>query len=320
MRLELASLLLRARRLSRRPDLAGPLQAGMETALTTGDHLGLGREDFLARLRDLASRLAPGFTLPLEKAGARLLVTVDSLGLAAGAAEVTALWRLLEAAGESWTIPATGWEGLNWAAYLGDEDGRGLLAERLMEAARRLEVQAILLPLSGHAHLAVRLALDLSRPDQVENMELLNVFDLLAGYVREGRLNLDRAGRPGPAAVHDACQFGRRAQRALGQAYYDQVRFLARQCCGQVVDLEPSREYELCCGGGGGLEERPAGPEVQAYRRLKARQLAASPARLVVVPCRGCREALDRLAAEAGLDLQVKHLLSLMAESLKDEG
>lgn len=90
-----------------------------------------------------------------------------------------------------------------------------------------------------------------------------------------------------------------------------------RACCPDTVEMEPNRDTNYCCGGGGGAWALPFAAERIYYGRMKARQVKDSEAKLVIAPCHNCRDQLKKsLSQEYDLNINVKYLWELVADSL----
>ena len=84
-----------------------------------------------------------------------------------------------------------------------------------------------------------------------------------------------------------------------------------------MVEMEPNRETNYCCGAGGGAWAMPFAAERIYYGRMKARQLVESEAELVIASCHGCRDQLKKsLVQEYNLNIEVKYRWELVADSL----
>ena len=83
------------------------------------------------------------------------------------------------------------------------------------------------------------------------------------------------------------------------------------------MEMYPNRETNYCCGGGGGTWALPFQEERVFYGRIKQRQIKNTGAKLVVTACHNCRDQiLKSLKKEYGLDVKVKYLWELVADSL----
>jgi Fe-S oxidoreductase len=82
--------------------------------------------------------------------------------------------------------------------------------------------------------------------------------------------------------------------------------------------MAPNREYNHCCGGGGGYV--PMGPEFKKRRmqsgKIKAEQIRKTGAKIVLVPCHNCFDQIGDLSKEYNLNVKVVHFKTIMAEML----
>ncbi|SMC23912.1 DNA binding domain-containing protein, excisionase family [Desulfacinum hydrothermale DSM 13146] len=151
MNVEIVSLIRAVRGKQPRDRVPVSLQRGLQTCLETGNNLGIPQEDFVGVCLDLADELVEegwnGFRVPLDVKGARVLVTVNSKEPFADPDDMKFLWKVLHAAGESWTLTTEHWEGLNWAYFTGDDQTMRALVARLVDQMARLECRTLLLPL-----------------------------------------------------------------------------------------------------------------------------------------------------------------------------
>lgn len=153
--------------------------------------------------------------------------------------------------------------------------------------------------------------------DDLKNFEVLSIFDLLMRYFKEGRIQVDPLRHPEVVTFHDSCNYGRKSLKAFGAGYFEEARWLTRQCAPNFVEMYPNREGSYCCGVGGGAWAMPFREERVFHGRFKARQIRSSKARLVVTSCHNCRDQLLKsLKKEFSLDIEVKYLWELVADSL----
>ena len=136
-------------------------------------------------------------------------------------------------------------------------------------------------------------------------------------YLREGRIQVDKSVHRELATYHDPCNYTRKSIKAFGQGYGEEGRWITRQCCPQYAEMYPSQEANYCCGAGGGAWAMPFKEERVFYGRIKAQQIRKTGARLVIAPCHNCRDQIMKsLAKEYNLDIEVKYLWELVADSL----
>lgn len=318
--IEIVQLMGRIR--SRRPknEIPEPLARGIATCLERGNNMGIPKEDYLKLMTQLGEEFGeefPGFVTPMDVHGARILLTVNSKEPFSEPDNLKWWWKIFHAAGESWTYSSENWEGVNWGAYIGDEESVKTVVGRMVDNMRRLKCEILLFPECGHAYFATRYGLSRWYPDALKEFKVTTVFDLLLQYVSENRVTIDNTRHPQKTVYHDPCNYGRKSMKAFAQAYYEEGRQITRACCSDYQEMEPNRAINYCCGAGGGAWGMPFSEVRLFYGRMKARQITESRAKLVVTSCHNCRDQLKKsLNREFNLGVEVKYLWQLVADSL----
>ena len=124
--------------------------------------------------------------------------------------------------------------------------------------------------------------------------------------MREGRLTPKADAKP--ITYHDSCYLAR----------HNDVRMEPRElvaAVGQPVEMKRSGKQTFCCGAGGAhmwMEER--GRPINAER---VREAAETGAETLAVACPFCTVMLDDGVREAGAELRVADVSTLLAESLE---
>lgn len=321
MNVEIVALIQRLRSLRDRSKVPGPLHKGVLMCIEKGNNLGISREDFISLVEEMAGEMAdegcPGFTVPIDVKGADVLVTVNSKEPFAEPDDMKHWWKIFHAAGESWTIPSKHWEGVNWAFFTGDEEALKVIVGRLVESMYELKCRTLLLPEGGHAYYATRYGLNRWFRDDLKHFEVVSIFDLLMRYIEQGRIQVDSTRHPVLTTFNDSCHYGRRSLKTFGQGYFEEGRTITRLCAPNYVEMYPNREANYCCGAGGGTWAMPFKEERTFYGRVKAEQIENSEAGLVITCCHNCRDQIMKsLRKEYNLDIDVKYLWELVAESL----
>ena len=146
---------------------------------------------------------------------------------------------------------------------------------------------------------------------------MVSVHDLLKEYIETGRIKLDKSIHKELTTIHDPCNYGRKSAKAFGQGYFEEPRWITRQCCENFVEMYPNRMNNYCCGGGGGAWAMPYEAERIYYGRVKAKQIKDTRAKMVIAPCHNCRDQIMKsLTKEYDLGIEVKYLWELVADSL----
>jgi dimethylglycine catabolism B len=165
--------------------------------------------------------------------------------------------------------------------------------------------------------LATRYGLQRWFPETLSKFGTYTVFDLLIHYIKNKRIHLDRTRFPELVTYHNPCNYGRKAEMMFGYGYYEEPRWILNQCIGNWVDMYPRGRDQFCCGGGGGALTTGYDEARIHYGRVKAEQIKATGAKIVVVPCHSCHSQLNNIKNHYGLeDLKVLYLWELVAKCL----
>ena len=83
-------------------------------------------------------------------------------------------------------------------------------------------------------------------------------------------------------------------------------------------DMTPNGIYNHCCGGGGGFI--PMGGEFKKRRlesgRIKAEQIRATGAKIIITPCHNCFDQIKDLNKEYDLGVKVLQFKEVICESM----
>ncbi|MBW2193650.1 MAG: (Fe-S)-binding protein [Deltaproteobacteria bacterium] len=132
-------------------------------------------------------------------------------------------------------------------------------------------------------------------------------------YIKDGRIKLDPDKRvTEPATYQDPCNISRSG------GLWEQARWLMNTMCTDFRDMTPNREYNHCCGGGGG--SIPMGPEFRKRRiksgNVKVDQIRETGAKVLIVPCHNCYDQINDLNKEFELGLKVMHFKTIISENM----
>jgi heterodisulfide reductase subunit C len=151
MGIDIADITRRIRSLREVENVPGILHKGLAAALKTGNNLSLPKEDFIFILEDVGEEVAeePGFEdfkVPIDKKGARLLTTIHNKLVNTHTEDLKPWWKIFHAAGEDWTVASDNWEGTSWGYFTGNDEAMKIMAGRIVENMRRLEIDTLLWP------------------------------------------------------------------------------------------------------------------------------------------------------------------------------
>lgn len=151
MEIRIPDLVRSIRGLRNKEKVPGILQKGLKAALKTGNNLALPKEDFIYIVEDVAGEIAEepgfeGFKVPIDKKGANLLTTIHNKLVNTHTEDLKYWWKIFHAAKEDWTITSENWEGTSWGLFTGDDEAVKIMAGRIVEQMKRLEIKNLLWP------------------------------------------------------------------------------------------------------------------------------------------------------------------------------
>jgi hypothetical protein len=280
-----------------------------DAAIEQGKDPEMYREMLLETIRELEGELrertgVADARIPVEKRGAKVLYVP-----LAGAHSILPPAIIFTAARESWTLSL--FQASNYGFFLGDLRRAKEIARRIVDEAKRLEVEEIVLAECGHAYAVYRWeAPNWFGPGYT--FRVRSIVEVIARYVADGRLVLDPSANPGPVTYHDSCNLARSG------GVIEEPRAVLRAAAGDFREMTPNREQAFCCGGGGGLVALPEYEERRlAAGRPKAEQIRQTGARVVVAACENCRLQIGDLNARYGLGVEVSSLADLVVRAMR---
>jgi CheY-like chemotaxis protein len=130
-------------------------------------------------------------------------------------------------------------------------------------------------------------------------------------YIKEGRIKVDKTRNSERVTFHDSCN------NARSCGFYEEPRELLSLVVTDFQEMYPNRAENYCCtGGGGAMSMTEYTPRRLESARIKAEQIEATGAKIVVTSCHNCVDGLGDLIKHYKLDCEVKQLVDLVAEAL----
>jgi Fe-S oxidoreductase len=259
---------------------------------------------------DMAEEKGVPITFPLDVEGAEYLFTPAVSDFLMEAETLMGIAAVFAATGGSWTISTNYFDAINYGLFYNDRILERVI-RKLYAETERLKTRAILIGECGHAsrtakyYVPVHCGGDQAKP-------VYNIMEYTHRMFKEGKLKL----RPGTiterVTYHDPCNIARQGW------IVDQPRELIRAFCSDFVEMEPKRQDNICCGGGGGTVSID---EIRPYRTMvggkaKADQIRATGARYLIAPCANCKKQLRELVEDQGIDCEVVGLHDLIYKAV----
>jgi len=286
------------------------LQSTVDTALKTGNNMGIAREDWIETVEWLEEELQAEVDdkqarLPLDNKGAQIFYTVNPREPKFFPLSIVAAGKIFYAAGASWTFSSENYDVTNYGLYNGDDLAAGVMSERLLRSMQELGCQILVLAECGHGFNSNRW----EAPQWLGKkygIEVKSILDLVADYIKQGRLKLDPELNPEPITLHDPCNLVR-----LGGIIEEQ-RFILRQAAANFIEMNPNREKNFCCGGGGGQLAMTRFSE----RRIRAGKIKGDQIKATGANCHNCIDQLMELNKHYKLGIEVKTVCEIAAQAL----
>lgn len=225
----------------------------------------------------------PGLAIPIDRENADIMYTVNAREPKHYPEDLAEAAILFHLAGENWTVPREGWEETSLAMFAGDWEACKLQVKSVYDAIDRLKPKRMVVTECGHAYRATVIEGPYWAGIKTGQtpVETLHYVEWVAEALRTGKIKIDPAKKiKEPVTYQDSCNYIRNA--GLSECAREIMSYIAED----FREMDPSKEHNFCCGGGGGFnglgiyrEQRNMG------LRVKRRQILKTGAKLVVSPC-----------------------------------
>lgn len=291
------------------------LQSTIDAAINTGNNMGIPREELVDTLEWLDEDIKmevedDNAGIPLDAHGKNVLYTLNPREPKFFPMSISAMAKIYYAAGESWTISTHCYDVTNYAYYSGDVPAARELTQRLFNEVEKLDAKMLVLAECGHGSRSIRW----EGPGWIEKAypyKVITVIELIADYIRSGRIKLDPTKNTKRITLHDPCNLVRSG------GVIEEQRYALKSACVDFVEMTPNRADNFCCGGGGGQLS------MGEYRdrrvdagQIKADQIRATGANIVATPCHNCIDQLMELNQVYELGVEIKTVGEIVAEAI----
>ncbi len=280
-----------------------------DSAIAKGEDPGMFRDLFVQQIGEMDKQLQamvgdPNARITVEREGARVLYVA-----LAGAHTILPPAAIFHAAKEDWTLSI--YEAANYGVFLGDTARAKKIAKRIIDEAKALKVQEVVVAECGHA--CASLVWD--SPNWFGEkfpFQMRSIVELFAEYIEQGRLKLDPSANPEVITYHDSCNLARTS------GIYREPRVILNAVAQNFREMTPHGLENYCCGGGGGLVALPEYDEKRLRAgKPKAEQIRATGAQVVAAACENCRLQLGDLNNYYNLNVQITALADLIVKAMR---
>ncbi len=297
---------------------AGTVPAGIQAVLTdtveSGNNMRVTEEDFRESIEWVEEMLQgevddPSAKIPVDKVGARIMFTVNPREVKYNPLTFLAVAKVFYAAGEDWTLGSKSWDVTNYGLFAGDDEAATIISGRMADEVRRLQVQELVSAECGHGFWSMKWGME----HWLGGVEfpIRSVVQLVAEYIRDGRITLDPSVNADLATYHDPCNLARKG------GVVEEPRYILAHAVQNFKEMYPNGEYNYCCGGGGGLLSVAEHTQLRIAKGApKADQIRATGASLLVTACHNCLDQLGEINKQYKLKVTIKNICEVVADAL----
>lgn len=219
---------------------------------------------------------------------------------------------VLHQAGVSWTIASQNYDAINYGLFYSDELLEKIL-HKMVDEVHRVRGKKILIGECGHASKSAKyFMMTFFREARIPVVSIMELTDEL---IRSGKIKLDENVVTEKVTYHDPCNMARDGWIVA------QPRRILGSFVNNYVEMKPGGKYNYCCGGGGGTVSIN---ELKSYRmdvagKVKAEQLRATGADIVVTPCANCKKQIGEIILHHKLPMRHTGLHDLIFSAIKME-
>jgi Fe-S oxidoreductase len=291
------------------------LQSTVNAAVDTGNNMSISTEEFVSILSWLEEDLAdevndPNARIPVNEPDKKILYTLNPREPKFFPLSISAMAKIFYTAGESWTLSTQMYDVTNYAYFSGNPVGARLIARRLRDEMDNLRAKTLILAECGHGSRAFRW----EGPNYLQEnfpFEIKTSVEIIADYIREGKIRLDPDKIKDVVTLHDPCNLVR-----SGGVIHEQ-RYILNRFVANFAEMTPYGVDNYCCGGGGGqLAMSEYNERRMKTAEIKAGQIRNSGAKIVVTPCHNCVDQLSQINVHFKLGVKIKTLAEIVADAL----
>jgi len=291
------------------------LQSTVKAAVETGNNMGIPVDEYVDTLKWMEEELADELNskearIPIDEPGKKILYTLNPREPKFFPLSISAMAKIFYAAGESWTLSSSMYDITNYAYFSGNQEEASMIAKRLWDEVEKLGSSMLVLAECGHGSRALRW----ESPNYFQKPFPFSVktsVELIAGYLREGRIKLDKEKFKEVVTLHDPCNLVRNG------GICNEQRYILKEFISDFREMAPYGTDNYCCGGGGGqLAMSEYNERRMKAGGIKAEQISKTGAKIVVSPCHNCVDQLSQINFAFKLNIQVKTLAEVVADAL----
>jgi len=309
-------------------------KSGSINQLKTGSTSGMNRAALMDTIEfmedEIEEKTGRRITVPVDIEGADILLIHSAGEILAWPENPEAFAILFDAANISYTLSSElcAYDAANYGLFY-DDVQLARVAQRQVEAARKLKVKKILIGECGPAHKAMAAVADRLLPNGL-NIPKESCLTTLLDILEHKKIPLDPIRNDFPITLHDPCNI----VRLMG--IVQPQRKILHKIAPRFREMTPHGSENYCCGGGGGFSfiSSTTFPQWQlsVSSRMKFKQILEAFTKeeldntdlpkYICAPCSNCkgtfREMLSYYNATARHNIYYGGLVELIVNAMTD--
>lgn len=291
------------------------LQSTVDAAVNTGNNMAIPVEEFTETIKWLESDLIdemedPEARIPIDETDKDLFYTLNPREPKFFPLSISAMAKVFYAAKASWTISSKYYDVTNYGYFNAKASEATIIAKNLYDEIHRLRGKKLILGECGHGSRANRW----EGPNYLKkkyDFETLTAVELIGDYIRKGTITLDKSLNKQVCTIHDPCNLVRNG------GLFKEIRFIVNSAVENLVEMNPYGNDNYCCGGGGGFLAMSEYNERRLkIGKIKADQIAATGAKIVITPCHNCVDQLLQINHTYKLGVRIMTISEIVADAL----
>ena len=291
------------------------LQSTVDAAINTGNNMAIPEDEFVDTIKWMEEELIDEMgdenaRIPLNEFDKEIFYTLNPREPKFFPLSISAIAKVFYAAGESWTLSSKFYDVTNYGFFNGNKAEAAQIAGYLYDEIKNLRGKRLILGECGHGSRAHRW----EGPNYLKksyDFDNITVVELIGEYIRSGRIKLDKSLVKEKHTIHDPCNLVRNG------GLMKEVRFVVNNSVSDVVEMYPYGDDNFCCGGGGGaLAMSEYNDRRLKIGEIKANQIKATGAKIVITPCHNCVDQLLQINHTYKLGVTIKTIAEVVADSL----
>ncbi len=280
-----------------------------------GNQMGVLKEDYLDTIEWMSEELEEDLEhneaeIPIDKQNAKVAYVINPREVKYDPRTIKKAALIFWAAGENWTMFSEGWDQTNFGLFSGDDQLGGVCGKRVYEKVAELGAEKLVISECGHGYRSTRHEAVNWSGAPVE-FEMESSVNTMLRYLKEGKIKVDPTKNSERVTYHDSCNLARSC------GVYEEPREVLKLVTTDFEEMYPNRTENFCCtGGGGAMSMEEYAPKRLTSAKVKADQLKATGAKIVVTSCHNCVDGLADVIKHYDLGMEVKQLVDLVADAL----